>query len=82
MLIGFVRLSIRMGYKRVGINGKAYANITYTSESIPASRPAQILKKNGLPTATESRQRPDSLLCCCKNSAGLDVGIEFGGHFN
>ena len=35
--IGFVRFSIRMGWKRVGIDGKGYANATYIS-FIPTSQ--------------------------------------------
>ena len=33
--IGFVRFSIRMGWKWVGVDGKGYANTTYISEFHP-----------------------------------------------
>ena len=33
--IGFVRFSIRMGWKWVGVDGNGYANTTYISEFHP-----------------------------------------------
>ena len=50
--IGFVRFSIRMGWKWVGIDGKGYANTTYISEfhsHVPADRQPVFFEKTGRP---------------------------------
>jgi len=56
--IGFVRFSIRMGWKWVGVDGKGYANTTYISEFHPHIPAGRIFQKKGLPAAAESRPPP------------------------
>ena len=63
ILIGFVRFSIRMGWKWVGIDGKGYANTTYISEFHPHIPAGRIFQKKGLPAAAAraGRRRPTNL---------------------
>jgi hypothetical protein len=51
--IGFVRFSIRMGWKWVGIDGKGYANTTYISEFHPHIPAVQ--KLQNYPSVTLTR---------------------------
>ena len=56
--IGFVRFSIRMGWKWVGVDGNGYANTTYIFEIHPHIPSGRIFQKKGLPAAAESRPPP------------------------
>ena len=54
--IGFVRFSVGMGWKWVGINGKGYANTTYISEFHPRIPAGRILKKKKRLQTAAARQ--------------------------
>ena len=79
ILIGFVRFSMRMGWKWVGIDGKGYANTTNISEFHPHIPAGQIFQKKGLSGGDGrlGRRRPAALFFFFK-SGRWDVGMEFG----
>ena len=60
--MGFVRFSIRMGWKWVGVDGKGYANTTYISPFHPHIPAGQIFQKKGCPPPPKAgRRRPTAL---------------------